>query len=322
MTSVFASRGLGFVMTSHGTRIALLLWSAIVFFAQCMVSRAEAIKPGTVFWDCAVCPKLVVVPAGEFSMGAPYAEGGDDEMPVHRVSIPHDFAISQFEITRSEFKAFVAAANYRIDGPCRYLGENGWEESDLNSYRNPWFPQTDDHPAVCISWYDAKAYVAWLSQRTGKTYRLASEAEWEYAARGGSRLPYPFGTSQKDLCAYGNGSDASFPYKWRNNACPDGQPWGTARAGSYRPNPFGLYDTMGNVKEWVEDCWNDNYVHAPVDGRPWVSGNCRRRIFRGGSWINDHRYLRSAARNRGYAGYRYYDRGFRVVRSFDTSRSR
>jgi formylglycine-generating enzyme required for sulfatase activity len=275
------------------------------------------VKPGDIFWDCYVCPKLVVVPAGVFDMGAQYAEGGDDEMPIHRVRIWHNFAIGRYEVTRSEFKAFVSATGYRIDGPCRYLDleKSDWEESDLANYGNSWFPQNDDHPAVCVNWHDAKAYVAWLTGVTGKLYRLPSEAEWEYAARGGASTRYHFGTSYGDICIYGNGSDADFPFKWRNDDCVDGYPWGTARAGSYRPNAFGLYDTIGNAKEWLEDCWNDSYDGAPVDGTPWITGQCRSRVIRGGSWLNDPRYLRSAARLRTYAGYRKYDHGFRVVRS-------
>jgi formylglycine-generating enzyme required for sulfatase activity len=274
----------------------------------------NAVKPGDIFWDCLACPKLVVVPTGVFAMGARFSEGGDDEMPIHRVRIRRSFAIGQFEVTRHEFKTFVARTGYRIDGPCHYLGVRGWKESYSATYRHPLFPQSDEHPVVCVNWHDAKAYVAWLSKITGKSYRLPSEAEWEYAARGGATTLYHFGTSRAELCAYGNGSDANFPYKWRNNACVDGYRWGTARAGSYRPNAFGLYDTIGNAKEWVEDCWNDSYKGAPLDGAPWKTGNCRHRVHRGGSWLNEPRYLRSAARLRTYARYRFHSIGFRVVR--------
>lgn len=294
--------------------LQFLLLSALLI-PPTSASGVDTVKPGEIFWDCYLCPKLVVIPAGEFSMGAPYSVGGDDEGPIHRVQIQHSFAIGRYEVTRGEFKAFVAATGYRTDGPCRHLGKSGWEKSYLVSYRDPWIPQTDDHPVVCVNWHDAKAYVAWLSKVTGHTYRLPSEAEWEFAARGGETSPYFFGTSYKNLCFYGNGSDAEFPYKRRNDECVDGIPWGTARVGSYRPNAFGLYDTIGNAKEWVEDCWNNTYEGAPVDGTPWKTGKCRSRVFRGGSWLNSPSFLRSATRRSSYAGYRYPDRGFRVVRT-------
>lgn len=297
-------------------KIISFLWLIILLMVPASAMGGNALKSGAVFWDCPVCPQLVVVPAGAFVMGAPFAVGGDDEMPIHHVRIWRKFAIGRYEVTRHEFKAFVAATGYRIDGPCRYIGKRGWAESDLANYHHPFIPQNDDHPVVCVNWHDAKAYVAWLSRVTGKSYRLPSEAEWEYAAQGGAPTLYHFGTSGGELCAYGNGADADSPMKGRNNECRDGHRWGTARAGSYRPNAFGLYDTIGNVKEWVEDCWNDTYKGAPMDGAPWKMGNCRQRVHRGGSWLNLPIYLRSAARLRTYAGYRYYDIGFRVVRSF------
>lgn len=296
-------------------KIFLFVWLSLLMIAPTSPMGGNTMKPGDIFWDCPACPQMIVVPAGAFVMGAKYSEGADDEMPIHRVRIRQNFAIGRYEVTRHEFKAFVARTGYRIDGPCHFLGNRGWKSSDLANFRRPFIPQNDDHPVVCVNWHDAKAYVAWLSSITAKSYRLPSEAEWEYAARGGAPTRYHFGTSRGDLCAYGNGSDAEFPYKWRNNACADGYRWGTARAGSYKPNAFGLYDTIGNAKEWVEDCWNDSYDGAPIDGRPWETGNCRHRIHRGGSWLNEPRYLRSAARFRSYAGYRYFDHGFRVVHS-------
>jgi formylglycine-generating enzyme required for sulfatase activity len=299
---------------SHRNIIALL-WLSVLMIASTLPASGNALKPGDIFWDCPACPQMIVIPAGTFAMGAPYSVGGDDEMPIHRVRIEHRFAIGQFEVTRHEFKAFVARTGYRIDGPCRFLGRRGWEETNAATYRHPLIPQSDEHPVVCVNWYDAKAYVAWLSKVTGKTYRLPSEAEWEYAARGGARTLYHFGTSRAKLCAYGNGSAADFPYKWRNRACADGYRWGTARVGTFKPNAFGLYDTIGNAKEWVEDCWNDSYDGAPAAGTPWKTGNCRHRVHRGGSWMNKPIYLRSAARLRMYSRYRYYDLGFRVVRT-------
>lgn len=292
-----------------------LSWIAVALMTTMPARGGDAPKPGDVFWDCSACPAMVVVPAGVFAMGASFAEGGDDEMPIHKVRIPHAFAIGRYEVTRGEFKAFVAASGYEVDGPCKVLGKNDWEESGGTTYRAPSIPQSDEHPVVCVNWFDAKAYVAWLSRTTRKAYHLPSEAEWEYAARAGSSTLYFFGTAQKDICSFGNGSDAHFPYKWRNDTCDDGYGWGTAPVGKFRPNRFGLYDTIGNAWEWVEDCWNDSYEGAPVDGTPWLTGECTERGVRGGSWLSEPRFLRSATRFRSYAGYRFYDYGFRVARS-------
>ena len=294
---------------------------ALVFFLMATMPAwgSDAVKPGDSFWDCAACPEMVVVPAGVFAMGASFAEGGDDEWPIHRVRIPRPLAIGRHEVKRGEFKAFVEETGYELNGPCQTLaeiswGEYRWREDRLASYRNSWFPQTDDHPVVCVNWYDAKAYTAWLSKTTGKTYRLPSEAEWEYAARAGATALYHFGTAQQNICLYGNGVDASSPFKWRNEKCNDGYGRGTAPVGSFRPNAFGLHDTTGNVWEWVEDCWNDSYKGAPVDGTPWTTGRCWRRSVRGGSWLNDPRFLRSATRFSTFASYRKNNHGFRVAR--------
>ena len=277
------------------------------------VSATEFPLPGSTFRDCEVCPELVVIPAGTMQIGATFAEGGNDEFPIHEVVIARPLAVGKYEVTRFEFAMFVEAASYSIDFSCRYLVPRvGWEEGV--SWRFPGFQQTNRDPVVCVNWKDAKAYVAWLSQRTGETYRLPSEAEWEYAARAGVAERYFFGDSVSMLCQYGNGVDRSLGSKWQNAPCNDRYGARTAPVGSYLPNKFGLHDTIGNVWEWLEDCWNDNYFGAPVDGTSWNTGDCDHRGLRGGSWLSDPRFMRSAHRNRLYYTYRQYNTGFRVVR--------
>jgi len=291
--------------------------SLVAFLLTVMTSAAigELLMPGSTFRDCEVCPELVVVPAGSARIGAPYTEGGDDEGPIHEVVISRPLAFGKYEVTRFEFAMFVLKTKYSLDFSCRYLAEVGWEQGV--SWRWPGFQQTNSHPVVCVNWNDAKAYLEWLSQETGQVYRLPSEAEWEYAARAGSVDRFFFGNSVSNLCKYGNGVDASSDFKWQNKKCEDGYGSGTAPVGSFRPNRFGLYDTIGNVWEWLEDCWNGSYSNAPGDGSSWDTGDCSNRGTRGGSWLNDPRFLRSAHRNRLFYSYRKYNTGFRVVRELD-----
>jgi formylglycine-generating enzyme required for sulfatase activity len=171
-----------------------------------------------------------------------------------------------------------------------------------------------------LSWNDATAYVAWLAKKTGKGYRLLTEAQWEYAARAGTTTRYSFGDDEKDLCHHGNGVDATAKSKiagaekWSAAPCSDGYAY-TAPVGSFLPNKFGLYDMHGNAWQWLEDCWHDNYAGAPTDGSGWVSGDCSRRVVRAGSWGGIPRDLRSAKRGRDPAGERYGNIGFRLGRT-------
>ncbi len=232
---------------------------------------------------------MVVVPAGEFTMGAPPAELGGEVQ--HRVRIAAPFAVSKFEITFAEWDACLAAGGCRGYRPA----DEGWGR--------------DASPAMNISWEDATAYAAWLSAKTGKTYRLLSEAEWEYAARAGTIAAYP-------------DADGLSPTKANYDASTDGtgpsdvNRQRTVPVGSFRPNAFGLYDMQGNVSEWVEDCWNDEYTAAaPTDGSAWVAGDCKGHVVRGGSWEDSATELRSAARTGGAKDDRFYTDGVRIARS-------
>jgi formylglycine-generating enzyme required for sulfatase activity len=241
------------------------------------------------FRDCGDCPTMVVVPAGEFTMGAPAIELGGEAQ--HRVTIATPFAVSKFEITFAEWDACLAAGGCRSYRP----GDEGWGR--------------DASPAMNISWEDAKAYAAWLSAKTGKTYRLLSEAEWEYAARAGTIAAYPYADGLSPTKAnYDASTDGSGP--------SDANRQRTVPVGSFLPNAFGLYDMQGNVSEWVEDCWNDDYTAAaPTDGSAWVTGDCKGHVVRGGSWEDSATELRSAARTGGAKDDRFYTDGVRIARS-------
>jgi formylglycine-generating enzyme required for sulfatase activity len=221
---------------------------------------------------------MVVVPAGSFTMGSPESEKDrfKNEGPQHRVTIGKPFAVGKFHVTADQFAAFVAESGYDA-GSC---------------WRNPGFPQNGSYPAVCVDWNDAKAYVAWLARKTGKTYRLLTEAEWEYAARArtepGAYPRYSFGDDEKDLCRYGNGADQTAKSSVAGITgpvapCNDGYAY-TSPVGSFAANGFGLYDMQGNAWQWTEDCWNDSYAAAPSDGSVWTYGDCGSRVLRGGSW--------------------------------------
>lgn len=230
--------------------------------------------------DCPVCPEVVLIPAGTMTMGS--TDVFAFEAPVHEVTIAKPFYIGRREVTFDEWDACL------IDGGCQYRPEDHGQGRRMR-------------PASNLDWNDAKSYVAWLSRKTGKTYRLPSEAEWEYAARAGTKTTYYWGnTLEKDRanCA---GCDTT-PLKQ------------TIATGTYPPNAFGLLDMAGNAAEWVEDCWADDYKAAPKDGSAFTKPNCHERVLRGGSFNNDPRFVRTAARFKYDFDVRYYANGFRVVR--------
>ena len=271
--------------------------------------------PGDRFRDCDECPEMMVVPAGSFTMGSPLSEVEryEREGPAHLVTIAHAFAVGVYEVTRDEYSRFVSAAGHATgERSCRVYADPGWEERSGHDWQDPGFRQTSRDPALCVSWDDAQAYVAWLSARTGHDYRLLSAAEWEYAARGGTSSRW-YWESESEQCGYANGADESTHFGWRTG-CDDGQPR-SAPAGSYGANAFGLHDTLGNAWEWVRDCWNWSYAGAPVDGSAWEEGDCSSRVIRGASWANTPKYLRAAHRGGVHAAFRSDYVGFRVARA-------
>ena len=276
--------------------------------------RKRARSPGDTFRDCPECPELVVVPSGSYRMGSPSSEKGryDDEDPVHRVAIGRPFAVGVHEVTRGEFGRFVSESGRSMGNSCWVIAGGEIRDRSGSNWKSPGFSQTDEHPVVCVKWSDAKAYVEWLSVKTGKEYRLLSEAEWEYVARAGTRTARYWGESKSDQCRYANGADETL--LWPEAHCVDGYSW-TSPVGSFEANPFGLHDVYENVYEWVEDCWKNSYRGAPGDGSAWVSGNCGLRVMRGGSLADPPRHLRSAFRNGDSTGMRGFVLGFRVART-------
>ena len=253
--------------------------------------------------DCDFCPELVVISAGMFMMGSSADDdaANPDERPQHLVQVDR-FALGRYEVTRGEYAVFASETGYSEDSRCQSLDDSGrWEWQEGVSWHDPGFIQEDRHPVVCVSWEGAQAYVRWLSAWTRENYRLPSESEWEYAARAGTTTAWYWAGNQ---CEYANGGNVA--------GCDDGAMW-TAPTGSYAENNFRLFDMLGNVMEWVEDCWHDDY-YSKV-GTAWtVGGDCSRRVLRGGSWFDDPQDLRSATRFDFPIGDRRSNAGFRVAR--------
>jgi sulfatase modifying factor 1 len=305
----------------------IVIAAMAVLFGVCAAAVA-----GETFKDCPDCPKMVMVPAGTFLMGSAEAETIREQMPVknaiserpqHQVSITQPFALGQYAVTRGEFAAFVLDTGHDPSG-C-YVEQDGKVVVEEKwSWRNPGFEQTDQHPVVCVSHDDANRYAAWLREKTGKTYRLPSEAEWEYAARAGTATARYWGDGRDGACAYANVADltgaGAGALRWKIDnggfRCRDGYVY-TAPVGSFLPNRFGLYDMLGNVQQWTGDCWNETYANAPSDGSAWTSGNCERPVVRGGAWNSNPRNLRSARRNGYTPDYRFSVIGFRVARTLN-----
>jgi formylglycine-generating enzyme required for sulfatase activity len=281
--------------------------------------------------DCPTCPELVVIPAGTFLLGTGADAGERDpergESPPLPVTMSRPFAIGKYEVTVAEFRAFVAATQYAPGGDCRIASGGAWLRLPDRSWTAPGFPvpQAANEPVVCVSWDDAKAYTDWLTKLTGKAYRLPSETEWEYAARGGTTTPRYFGDRDSDedtvlsvACDYANVYDASsvteLPFPYPHARCSDGHTY-TAPVGSFKPNAFDLYDVIGNVREWLRDCYTGSYVGRAPDGRAWEwAGGCELRGVRGGSWATRPAESRAAARGAEPQGLRQADLGFRVAR--------
>jgi formylglycine-generating enzyme required for sulfatase activity len=240
-------------------------------------------KPGTTFKDCKDCPQMVVLPAGSFTMGTPEDEVGrqPDEGPLHTVTFAKPFAVSQFQVLAKEMQAWQREAKVTLPDGDERPGRRC-------SNGKPSYAQGPDQPAVCISYPEVQAYVAWLSKKTGKHYRMLSEAEREYAARAGSSGPFPF--------PFDEGKEYSIAKHANTYGAADGYNY-TSPAGSFPANAFGLYDMHGNVYEWVADCLHDSYVGAPSDGSAWMQGACQDRHIRGNDYSEAPVFSRSGNRN-------------------------
>lgn len=281
--------------------------AALLPSATSPVADAEGVLRDRFADGSGVGPDLVLIPTGRFQMGSNEHEHKiavkagaqkawmDRELPAHWVGIDYSFAMGRYPVTVGEWRAFAK--------------DTGWQSKLDVDWQHPGFVQDERHPVVCVSWHDAQLYLRWLSEKTGQEYRLPSEAEWEYACRAGTRTAFSFGDQVTPEHA---NYDGQFTY---NDGPKGGSHGGTTRVGSYQPNPWGLFDMHGNVWEWTQDTAHDNYIGAPADGSAWEQGGDQaRRILRGGAWLYQPRYLRSALRN-GYSALLANDVvGFRVAR--------
>jgi formylglycine-generating enzyme required for sulfatase activity len=279
--------------------LVLLLMQLSAGEAQQKASRAgEAPGSKLVFRDCAVCPEMVVVPAGEFVMGSPANERGrnQDEGPQRTVTFVKPFAAGKYEVTFAQWDTCVAE-----NGCAHKPGDNNWGRGK--------------RPVINVSWHDARQFADWLAKKTGQPYRLLTEAEWEYAARGTTKATdrqTPFSTGATINYLQAN-YDANFVYGVGAKMGIYRQK--TTDVGSFKANAFGLHDMHGNVWEWVEDCYRDSYAGAPTDGSAVTARNCTLNIMRGGAWNYYPQLLRSAYRYASAPGVRMENAGFRVARS-------
>jgi formylglycine-generating enzyme required for sulfatase activity len=267
-------------------RLRALLWVGILWWplSNSPVANAEDKPPGSTIQDCDKCPKLVVVPTGSFLMGDLADRGLPNEKPVHRVTISRSFAVGLTEITYAQWDECVT------EGGCRY------SPSDDNLGRG-------NRAVGKVNVADVKEYLNWLSKKSGRRYRLLTEAEWEYVTRAGTKTAYPwgeeFGTGHAVCASCKVGSVVSI------------------EVAKVPPNKFGLYDTIGSRHEWVQDCWNNNYDGAPTNGSAWAKGDCSRHVIRGGSYYEPAKFLRSATRFGMVVQTRNKKVGFRVARDLE-----
>lgn len=271
----------------------IVIGAAVIVAAAAIVYAVPGIVTAkATFADCAECPEMVRIPAGEFTMGSPASELFRGLEQQHRVAIPRPFALGKYEVTFAQWEACLADGG--CDGPG--VDDHGWGR--------------EKRPVIDVTWDEAKAYAAWLSRKTGKHYRLPSEAEWEYAARPGTTAPFSFGATITTEQANYDGSTI-----YGDGAAGENRQQ-TLPVGSFPANAFGLHDMHGNVREWVEDCWHDGYAEdAPVNGGPYLEGDCGEHVMRGGSWEDAPGDVRAAARAGRTRDEQSWSGGFRVARS-------
>ena len=304
-----------------------VLWAPWVLFAAFASSTGQAREPGDIIKDCDACPEIVVVPPGKFKMGWDGAEAVRPteirryEGPERAVTIAYAFGVGRFEITNEQFAAFIAGSGYApLEGCFLWDGWNA-EFSKTLGWRDPGYGRAPlpNEPAACVNWNAAQAYVKWLSVKTGASYRLLTEAEWEYAARAGNTAASIWGDQQQRACQYANVFDASAKRRSPNAKlavapCDDGHAQ-VAPVGSFKPNAFGLHDMSGNVWEWIFDCHVMPYpVDAPTDGSALIGKVCDRRGSKGGAWMTTVDRQRFTFRGRDPAEQNSSGFGFRVAR--------
>lgn len=299
--------------------LSLLSWS--VLFSQ--TNETPIIQ------DCKTCPQLVEVPAGSVLIGSSENEIGrrKGERPSTTATIDEPFLMSKYEITLGQFRQFMEETQYKqkdavwqgeVLKGCNYYDGKRYGYIAQHSWENPGYPQREDAPVVCVSWSDADAYCTWLSDKTGRKYRVPSAVEFEYATKAGKDTPWFWGTAPEDACEYANLGDRTFAHHYPvrpSFPCDDGYVY-TAAVGTFKSNNFGLHDMIGNAWEWTNDCYHEDLAHSPTDGSAWLEedeGDCTFRTPKGGSWISGVSWGRAAVRSRDGADYRSFMLGFRVV---------
>lgn len=271
-------------------RLPFLIALPIVVLSTSSPQAMSNPNPGDVFRDCETCPELVVVPSGIFIMGLKGTR--KTSKPAHRVNMAKSFAIGRYEITFQQWQAC------RDGGGCKHSpDDHNWGKSN--------------RPVINITWHQAKNYTRWLSKLTGNTYRLPTESEWEYAARGGTTTIFWWGNKVGSSNANCRDCVSRECCSAKVRSCCS---HGTLPVGSFKPNPYGLHDTAANVFEWVEDCWVKDYRGAPDDGSAAKAQSCRSRVIRGGSFYYFNKVARSAYRAKNPPAVKSYWLGFRVVR--------
>lgn len=307
-----AVAGVAYVFLHHGAAPSAGVNNA--------AAKAEGFSPGGLIRDCPSCPEMVVVDRGSFQQGASGNGAGPDELPRHAVKIAYALAVSRFEITRAQFSAFVNASGYNFGGDPSC--DKKLPDGSARSWKMPGFAQRDDEPVVCVSWFDASAYAQWMSQVTGKPYRLLSESEWEYMARAGSDAAVPWGADEAKSCEHANLADESFAQRTGAKVafkCNDQSPYTAPASTSLRQNRFGVHDTLGNVAEWVADCKTEDYASAPVDGSTVTSATCQSRVYRGGAFNYAAADLRFSSRESIPPGQRRPFIGLRLARELESA---
>ncbi|MDG2004220.1 MAG: formylglycine-generating enzyme family protein [Novosphingobium sp.] len=313
--------------------ISILAAALLAVCSTASAAKGSARKVGESFKDCETCPEVVIVPAGKAVIGASLEEEERHGMspanlgksiPLHEVTFAKPFAMGKYPVTIAQFRQFVNESGHAPANSCftQYYNDGHYiyEKARGYSWRAPGYPQEDNHPVVCVNAEDAQAYAEWLSEKTGHRYSMPNEAQYEYALRAGTTTSYFWGEERGKACEYSNQPDLdqartmnapSGPhYRFQ---CSDGFPF-TSPVGSFKPNPWGLYDMQGNIWEWTEDCWNDNYEGAPIDGSTWTTGDCDAHPSRGGSYGNAVHSAYAGVRAPRHASYNGHSWGFRIVR--------
>jgi formylglycine-generating enzyme required for sulfatase activity len=255
---------------------------------------------------------MVVIAPGQSTIVSASAESSA-EPGRQAVSIAYRYAIGRYEVTRAEFAAFAAESGHQAKGCWTYDGQ--WSHRADLDWRTPGYEQQDQHPVTCVSWLDAQAYLGWLKKKTGQAYRLPSSSEWKHAS-GVDSESLGQAPRQREVCKLANVADLSAEQQyagWTVHACRDGYVH-TAPVGRFQPNSRGIHDMLGNVFEWVEDCWADSPRAAPADGSALLQGDCGQRVLHGGSWFTIPRYVDPEFRNRLQTSHRASSVGFRVMR--------